>query len=476
MIESNSHAKFDPTSVVCWNHRNQFGKLFLQEAKCAHPFHEGPNAFKRSSLRQVQYETYKSIKYNYGNFALSSLLCKVCHVKPLKDNDPTEISLSTDDFFSNSSDETNPNSNEKTQENFQMDIDDTFKNINQDLACHGYSPIKYKRQKTNFADYSSTAQITIKHKYEQYMNIHSQKFANAAAPGDPDGFLESVSKDLTEVDNPEVLTLPQLQYLYEKASDGRAKLAILTLATCNYSNRVLVKELGCSMRQIKNARQIFETSGICAIPKKGKFTRIAMNPDKIRTFLQYLFASRNLKIAAYGTAVQKYSMGLSITVPKPVLIGCELQVIQAYQQHCVELGVKPLSQSSCYTVLNTLKPTKRAIVCCLDNFLVEGQESIETIIDIVKDLQIEDSKNIIDRLEKIERYIKTNYVHRLSDESPILSHCIKCALSDDTDKSFSEPCKTNHSNEKCLECENIVSTLEIVEEYVNTYTGKFRIV
>lgn len=139
--------------------------------------------------------------------------------------------------------------------------------------------------------------------------------------------------------------------------------------------------------------------------------------------------------------------------------------------NCSVLGVETLSKSSLFAILKDLKPTERAIVCCLDKFLVEGEDAFEELVNIIKEIKPEEDKTLISCLRKAETYIKINLVHHLSTEASCVSHCISCALSDDSQPEKSQPCATDHTQESCPECTN-ENILDTVETLVNNYSGK----
>lgn len=465
LIESNQSIQIDSNNFMCWNHRNFFGKNFRSPLVCSHPLHEGKNNFTKYSLVKISYQTYKKLIFHYGTAKIFSYFCKKCLHAP--------IAPATD--TSTESDSNEEESNVKVDDPIQdpeFKIDDkeqNFSNINAELTSAGKSPIKNKWLSNNFESYSKSTKNYTSRKYKEYLNLKSEQFASAVVPNDPESFLKYVNNEAEEIENPELLSLDQIKYLYEKAT-GRAKLAVLTMGTATFSNRRLVDALHCSMRQVKNARKVFEETGICSFHTKTKQKRIKIDREKVKSFLQYLFSTGMIKIAAYGTSVHKYSIGTKILVPKPIIVGSKLQLIHSYKDHCTALGLESLSESTLFRIFDDLKPSERAIVCCLDNFLVEGQESVQEIIEIVTTIKPRDEKELITKLKNIETYVKINFSSRLSDDSSCISHCPVCALSDDSDPCFSEKCLVNHGS-KCVDCENVVDTLKIVENLIDGYNG-----
>lgn len=97
----------------------------------------------------------------------------------------------------------------------------------------------------------------------------------------------------------------------------------------------------------------------------------------------------------------------------------------------------------------------------LDNFLVDGIESIVTLNELVaKVYPSSESILLKNELSKIESYIKSNFAMHVKSQDECRSHCSNCALSNIRDNKLQKICLPHFHTKFCNDCDNIIVDLE----------------
>lgn len=389
---------------------------------------------------------------------LGGNLCKICRTTNTlpKDEEIQSVEFNTCIDFCDSQEKENDTDCEIVK----------FNKINNIMQLSSLSPLKYScSSKQSLSSYAPSTIQYGKRKFKEFITKQKVIFAEGFAPNSTKEFLDCVEHAAQEDNND--LSLRQFKALYVSANTSREKFVIISLAAKDYSRQAVTRELQCSERQFRKARQISFTVNelpISSTPTNKK----RMNPECIRHFIDYLFDSGGLQTAAYGTNIFIYESGEKVVVPKPVLSGIRTHVCASYTEFCQNIGFDHLSSSSLMKILKVLKPASKSQLSGLDNVLVEGEDAIETLIDIVK--AIDSDRNIILKLRKVETYIKTLYTMRCAEDATCLSHCSLCSLSDPADNHFSSICSNSHTN-CCTNCNQLIEVLEEVGIDIEKYAG-----
>ena len=119
------------------------------------------------------------------------------------------------------------------------------------------------------------------------------------------------------------------------------------------------------------------------------------------------------------------------------------------------------------------------LITGLDNTAAGGAEGIQTLINIVDELEgtfgaeKEWSSNTRKKLIEYKRYLKTEYrQHCRAESSPCPDHCRPFALSDSTDKCFAANDCLHEHNQSCDSCEQLNEASEAIENKISELSSR----
>ena len=136
----------------------------------------------------------------------------------------------------------------------------------------------------------------------------------------------------------------------------------------------------------KNARKHASEQG-CGEPKTGnEIFRCRLNMEKVSDFIEFFSRSTFLQDVAFGTKTLKLSSGDRIPIPSVVRTMTASKIIYLYHEECLEHGVEPLRERTCFHLLEVCSASKQKSLQGLDNMSTTGEMAFETIASIVENL------------------------------------------------------------------------------------------
>jgi hypothetical protein len=330
----------------------------------------------------------------------------------------------------------------------------------------GLSPVK-RTIHGNFSDASESDQKYVKRKCEMVLEAAKKIALEGLIPNDPNG-VENLQK-YSLIDD----ELKPLISCFRQETNEKARTLILTMIPeGKYSIRDIAEVFGCSRYKVDLAFKWRKIYGICVAPPPGvPEKRHRMELNKAKHFVDFLMSSEFLHISPLGTTMLKNADKSIYMAPKSQLTGLPKHAIVNYLSSCEVTGFQPLSVSSLWRILHLLNPSQRKQMSGLDNFVADGINGIETMLDIVdKVAPFGEKATFKASFKKIEEYLKIKYSGHCVSESNCASHCIKHSLSSENEKQFSQKCTLPH-NLVCEDCEAIFITLAKLEGIVNLYKG-----
>ena len=169
-----------------------------------------------------------------------------------------------------------------------------------------------------------------------------------------------------------------------------------------------------------------------------------------------------LQDVAYGVNKIKFDNGEEQNIANAILMMKYSHTISFYQEIFQETSYVPMSDTSLWRVLHSIKPSQRKALAGLDDVTAAGMNGFKVLQDIAEKWKCQD---ILKSLEKGKRYLKSNYPARCSEDSKIKSHSTLFALSDTTDADLTKSSQTL-DNKDCTECTDLISSLNKVKEIV----------
>ena len=115
----------------------------------------------------------------------------------------------------------------------------------------------------------------------------------------------------------------------------------------------------------------------------------------------------------------------------------------------------PLSDSTLWRILHSLKPSQRKSLSGLDDITAAGMNGFGMIEEFVSTHKLD--KSLLDRLKCAKRYLKAKFQSHCSTESKIRSHNPLFALSTQQEVPHVEI-----SDEICIDCYNLIHVLQLV--------------
>ena len=117
----------------------------------------------------------------------------------------------------------------------------------------------------------------------------------------------------------------------------------------------------------KNARKHASEQG-CGEPKTGnEIFRCRLNMEKVSDFIEFFSRSTFLQDVAFGTKTLKLSSGDRIPIPSVVRTMTASKIIYLYHEECLEHGVEPLRERTCFHLLEVCSASKQKSLQGLDN-------------------------------------------------------------------------------------------------------------
>ena len=211
-------------------------------------------------------------------------------------------------------------------------------------------------------------------------------FAEGAAPGQEKDFMSKVlgvimsplsdSEDEDEI--PEDLRKFLEKYQH---SDREAQIVIHSLTDFSkYSSKFLIEVFCCSKYKIDKAKMLANKSKGLTFPRKGSFKRNKLNTTKVEHFLDFIFDSGLLQDVAYGINKLNYDSGDIQVLLKAILICKYSQLIEFYQHFCKESDYQPLSESTLWKILHTIKASQHKLLAGLDDIVADAMNGFKCCI------------------------------------------------------------------------------------------------
>jgi hypothetical protein len=257
-----------------------------------------------------------------------------------------------------------------------------------------------------------------------------------------------------------------IQFAMRKCLNPRLKTQMLTLIPEYYSNASLMQFFEITKYQIDKARKQSKEAGVGELMGKGKRFRNKLTKASISIFLNFITSDDYMHDVANGDKIMKFENGDEFVIPNTVRLACNIKIIRDYFLMCERESIKPLSQSTCYKLLNKCPASYRKSMQGLDNVVCDGLnafDGIEVIINNLKSNGLDDEKVKIFRtiLNEYKNYLKFSFKKKQRYDSECSDHCVKFALS-------SKNLCTHKHKSICPDCNsfNLISG-EILKEIEN---------
>ena len=190
----------------------------------------------------------------------------------------------------------------------------------------------------------------------------------------------------------------------------------------------------------------------------------------------YIVCPMNTQRNSYGIFNLKDESGNISTIGRVIRHRRNSDLVKDIQAHLKGLGMRVPSRSFLFKFIANLPAASMKEMKGVNNVAEDGMRAFNTLEKIVDTfsadygLQESERNNLKSCLLASKTYLKTKYYDNLSTTSPILSHCISCAVSDPNDnKKFIEECGFEHENIKCDKCELIYKTINILKSFLEKY-------
>ena len=190
---------------------------------------------------------------------------------------------------------------------------------------------------------------------------------------------------------------------------------------------------------------------------------------QISHFIDFIISPHVCTDIPFGQKVLKLSSGTELFVPNTIRNMTPNRIIDQYHLYCKEmcLDFHPLSRSSLLLILKNCKASTRKSLQGINYFAASASEGFEWIVKAVKDnfSYLDDSSLLIDSIKRARLYLKSDYKVHISRSSTVADHCCVYALNDSNNNHFTQQCDHEH-DESCIECQNIRSTLDRIENII----------
>ena len=450
LIEYRIFRTLDNKESICAFHRQKFGNYWEAPTRCMHPLHHyaciGPKMKKVKDVRQATSEQYRIIDKHYPkSFPIFAKLCSY-HRKNL-------IEVSTDTFHSVSGNE---------DEDYQCMIPLAENSYNKDDVNEfldnsvNISPVKFQINQTSVNDLSKTAMNYHKRKFHEAVESFKLEYSKRIAPGQETQFVEQCETEASKIPELPLSEITLLRDAYLSADTENQRILILSaLPPERYSKKEVMKMFQCNRYMVDQARKWRREDGALIAKEKKLFSRVKMDLDGARHFIEFLFSSDLLQDIAYGTNTLIYSNGQKQLLPKSILTMSRSHTIVSYKSYCesMELPIK-ISESSMWKILNQIKPSQRHALAGLDDISNTGLTAFSLLENILVKLDItqECKKDLEKRLENGKKYLKFGFTQHCQDDAVVSTHCIKFSLFNEKEKDFQPEYEDISNDDVCEDC------------------------
>lgn len=226
-------------------------------------------------------------------------------------------------------------------------------------------------------------------------------------------------------------------------------------------------------------------------PKYAKQERIQMQMEerhikfereKIASFIEFIVSPGIVQDLPFGFATTRDSKGNKVELPNMIRIMVSERIFMQYERYMKEQNRTDLllSRSSLLRILHFCTATKRKQLQGLDYYNFQMSHGFENLFDTIAKLGMSTEwvRKIVQQLKDAKHYLKADYKLHVKHQSRIATHCSAWSLSDPANTAFQKECIDHDHDQVCLRCENVIITLEEIEDAVDvTYalSGRLKI-
>ena len=358
LIESRIRRSLHDSEVICEYHRNSLGISWKQPTRCLHNDHEKPNRGKKSpATSPAPFALVNSMnKRKPFSFIVGGRLCYKHRLEEYNSIGATPVTepFVPDDVVDASDEYVPPVP--YIPPSVEASASESHAKLTQILQI---SP-GFRIKKTPISKLASNTRRGIKRKFKQANQEFNRRFAESIAPGQGEELLQLVneSSESDEEDTSPPDSIKPYLETYEN-SDSKGKLIVLSIICNEYSKESLMSYFGCSRYKIDLARRLKARTEGVKYASKEPYKRNRINTEKLEDFIRFLFASDVLQDVAYGVTTIHFDDNSKETIPHAVLQTTYTHAISLYKDICKETSFVPLSDSTLWKILNTLKPSQR---------------------------------------------------------------------------------------------------------------------
>ena len=138
----------------------------------------------------------------------------------------------------------------------------------------------------------------------------------------------------------------------------------------------------CTKHQIDQACKMQRENSGLSIPKKEKIIRDRMSQEKTELFLEFLFSHSLLQDVAFGVNKIKFDNGEEQKVVNAILMMKYSHTISFYKKICQETSYIPMSDTSLWRALHSIKSSQRKAFAGLDDVTAAGMNGFQVLINV----------------------------------------------------------------------------------------------
>ena len=171
-----------------------------------------------------------------------------------------------------------------------------------------------------------------------------------------------------------------------------------------YIKEFLIEIFHCTKHQTDQARKMQRENSGLSIPKKEKIIRDRMPQEQIEHFLEFLFSLGLLQDVAFGVNKIKFDNGEEQKVANAILMMKYGHTTSFYKEICQETSYIPMSDTSLWRVLHSIKPSQRKALAGLDNVTAEENNDEDLLYNVnvaIGDVEAYTKHQIQDAQQKI---------------------------------------------------------------------------
>ena len=198
--------------------------------------------------------------------------------------------------------------------------------------------------------------------------------------------------------------------------------------------------------------------------------------DLLTTIFDYVVSPLNTQRNSYGVFNIKQESGEKATIGRVIRHHNNSDMVRNIQAHLRSLGLTVPSQSFLFKFLSNLPAASTKEMRGVNNTQEDAMRAftmLENIVDVYAidcNLSEDQRINLKSCLASSKTYLKTQYFDHLSINSPVLSHCVSCSVSDENDNAkFKAPCQNKHQTITCEHCELIYDTIAVLKTLMEKY-------